>query len=263
MSGASNNGIESVTKAVTILQAFTPLQTTLSVRQLVERTGIPRSTTHELCRTLREAGLLQHLPNRGYQLGPALVGLGGQVIDRTGLVTAAEGVLSNLPRRAGLEAHLGQYVDGWIVYLDRELGPMPRPMRNRVGLRAPAFQTGCGKAALSLLDPADQQEAVARCCACEHIKPPDSTALTEELERGRRQGYLLSDDFQPGRISLAVPIVDGDDHPVGAVSVAGTSDQFTRQFVNEFAVHVQEVARVISHRLTDRVSAFRAAASLR
>ena len=38
-----------------------------------------------------------------------------------------------------------------MVYLDRASGPVRAPMRNRVGLRAPAHLTGCGKAALALL----------------------------------------------------------------------------------------------------------------
>ena len=40
--------VESVAKAARVLQAFTPLVTSLSLRQLADRTGIPRSTAHAI-----------------------------------------------------------------------------------------------------------------------------------------------------------------------------------------------------------------------
>lgn len=262
MTNGSSNGVESVAKAAAVLQAFSPLLTTLSVRRLAERTNIPRSTTHALCRTLCEVGLLEQVPHRGYRLGPALVSLGGQVIDRTGLVTAAEGLLGRLPRRSGQEAHLGQFVDGWIVYLDRVLGSMPRPMRNRVGLRAPAFRTGCGKAALSLLQPEVVEEIVVRSCEAERIRRPDLGELARELAAVRRDGYVVSAFFQNGRTSVAAAIADVTGAPVGGVSIAGASELFTPSVVREAARSVQEVSAQISRRLADRLGTLRATSSL-
>jgi DNA-binding IclR family transcriptional regulator len=212
--------VGSVAKAARVLQAFTPLVTSLSVRQVAERTGIPRSTAHALCVTLCDAGLLEEA-GRGYRLGPALVGLGGQVIERTGLVDAAEGVLGRLAPGDGLEIHLGQLVGGWVVYLDRASGPVRAPMHNRVGLRAPAHLTGCGKAALALLPPAEVAARVETVCAAESRHLPDLAALARELDRARRAGFVVSDTFQPGRTSVAAPIPDPAGQPAGGISVAG------------------------------------------
>jgi DNA-binding IclR family transcriptional regulator len=44
--GAGGTRVGSVAKAARVLQAFTPLVASLSVRQVAERTGIPRSTAH-------------------------------------------------------------------------------------------------------------------------------------------------------------------------------------------------------------------------
>ena len=213
--------VGAVAKAARVLEAFTPLVTSLSVRQVAERTGIPRSTAHALCLTLCDAGLLEEAGGRGYRLGPALVGLGGQVIERTGLVGAAEGVLGRLAPGDGLEIHLGQLVGGWVVYLDRASGPVRAPMHNRVGLRAPAHLTGCGKAALAMLPPAEVAARVEEVCAAESRRPPDLAALTRELARARRAGFVVSDTFQPGRTSVAAPVLDPAGRPAGGISVAG------------------------------------------
>jgi DNA-binding IclR family transcriptional regulator len=246
--------VGAVAKAARVLQTFTPLVTSLSVRQLAERTGIPRSTVHAICLTLCDAGMLEEA-GRGYRLGPALVGLGGQVIERTGLVDAAEGVVERLAHGDGLETHLGQLVGGWVVYLDRASGPVRAPMRNRVGLRAPAHLTGCGKAALSLLPPGEVAARVAAVCAAEHGHRPDLHALARELARARRAGFVVSNTFQPGRTSVAAPIPDPAGVPAGGISVAGPSPLLAGPRLGRIRDQVVAAAALIGQRLAARVGA--------
>ena len=105
-------------KAAALLRAFGPSAPVLSVRQLAVRTGVPRSTVHALAATLAEEGLLDVVAGRGYRLGPLLVGLAGQIIERTGLVAAVEGA-APVRRAPGQEVHVGQLVGAWVVYLHR------------------------------------------------------------------------------------------------------------------------------------------------
>jgi DNA-binding IclR family transcriptional regulator len=242
--------VASVAKAASVLQAFTPLAASLSLRQLAERTSIPRSTVHALCLTLCDAGLLEEVAGHGYRLGPTLVGLGGQVIERTGLVDAAEGVLEHLALDDGLETHLGQLVGGWVVYLDRRSGPVRAPMHNRVGLRAPAHLTGCGKAALAHLPPAEVATRVRAACALESRRPPDLTALGRELAIARRAGFVLSDTFQPGRTSVAAPILDPAGAPAGGISVAGPTPLLATTRLQRIRDEVVAAAALIGERLT-------------
>ncbi|HET7516715.1 MAG TPA: IclR family transcriptional regulator [Actinomycetes bacterium] len=249
MVGSAGPRVGAVAKAARVLEAFTPLVTSLSVRQVAERTGIPRSTAHALCLTLCDAGLLEEAAGRGYRLGPALVGLGGQVIERTGLVGAAEGVLGRLAPTDGLEIHLGQLVGGWVVYLDRASGPVRAPMHNRVGLRAPAHLTGCGKAALAMLPPAEVAARVEEVCAAESRRPPDLAALTRELARARRAGFVVSDTFQPGRTSVAAPVLDPAGRPAGGISVAGPTPLLAGRRRDRIRDQVVAAAATISRRL--------------
>ncbi len=223
--------VSAVGKAAALLRAFDPGVDVLSTRALAARTGIPRSTVHVLATTLATEGLLETVPGRGWRLGPLLVGLAGQIIERTGLVAAVEGALGGLLRHAGQEVHVGQLVGGWVVYLHREAGPdsMGRAtMDNRVGLRAPAWRGGCGKAALARLASADVDERIARLCRDEGLDPPDRALLADELAAAREAGYLVSSSFQAGRTSVAAAVVDGDARPLGGLSVAGPTRLFTR-----------------------------------
>ncbi len=238
-------------KAGDVLRAFTALTPTLSLRQLAKRTGIPRSTLHGLCLALVETGLLEAQPRRGYRLGITLVDLGGQVIDRTGLVEAAEGVLDRMPRRDGTEAHLGQLVGGWIVYLDRASGVIRVPMDNRVGQRAPAHSSGCGRAALSMLSAREARARIEDAARSERRSPSptDIDVLLVELRRARRHGYVVSSAFQRGRVSVAAPVVGADGVPVGALSIAGPEGLFTPRVLTSTAVAVMRAAARVGERL--------------
>lgn len=243
--------VASVAKAAAVLQAFTPLTTTLSVRQLAERTGIPRSTVHGLCSSLCDAGLLEQLRGRGYQLGPTLVTLGGHVIDRTGLVAAAERPLAAVQLDAGEEVHLAQLVESWVVYLDRRAGVRAVPMRNRVGLRALAHRTGCGRAALATLSSADRRDRVVDGCHREHVVPPSLGELDAALDDARAQGYVVNSDFHPGRTSIAAAVLDAHEQPVGGVSIAAASTAVTAATLRDKVRRVTQLASDISRQLVD------------
>jgi len=234
--------VAAVGKAAALLRAFGPSAPVLSVRQLAARTGVPRSTVHALAVTLAEEGLLDVVAGRGYRLGPLLVGLAGQIIERTGLVAAVEGA-APVRRTPGQEVHVGQLVGAWVVYLHREAGPVRAPMDNRVGLRAPAWRGGCGKAALSRLPPDDVDERIARLCREEGVTAPDAPALHAELALARRDGWLVSSSFQPGRTSLAAPVVRAGGEPVGGLSVAGPSALFPPAVVRRLGPEVAAAAR--------------------
>lgn len=249
---AKEGRVNSVAKATTILGTFTPLVRVLSLRQIVRRTGIPRSTAHGLCVTLCDAGLLEEVPHRGYQLGSALVALGGQVMDRTGLVEAARDQLERALRRDGMEAHLAQLVGGWVVYVDRRTSRHGAPMNNRVGLRAPAHLAGCGKAALSRLTDEQVASRVRETCAADHLPVPDLQRLREELYGARRRGYVVNDDFQPGRVSVAAPVIDAHHLVVGGVSVAGPAGLFDPSTRKQAAADIIAVATAVSERLGER-----------
>lgn len=246
--------VRSVAKAMHVLQAFTPLAPVLSVRQLSERTGIPRSTVHALCATLADAGMLEEVPARGYRLGGSLLDLGGQVIDRTGLAEAAEGVLERVRRAEGTEAHLGQLVGGWIVYLGRASGVLRAPMNNRIGLKVGAHRTGCGRAALSALAPAEAARRVAQACRADGEAPPPPAVLAADLADVRARRYVVSRSFQEGRASVAAPVLSASGAPVGGISIAGPARLFTEAFVRATAPVVVRAAATVAERLPRRAA---------
>ena len=60
----TEEGLKSLTKVVRILGTFSRTARALSLAEICQRTGYPKSTTHRLLSSMREAGLLDQDRNR-------------------------------------------------------------------------------------------------------------------------------------------------------------------------------------------------------
>lgn len=111
-----NSTVQSVAKAAAILKAFDHRNRLLTVREISEITGIPRSTVQDLCSTLVEAKLLERRSTGGLQLGMALGMLGGQVIEQQGLLDAVQRPIDRHLAKFGVGVHVAEYLPGLIWY---------------------------------------------------------------------------------------------------------------------------------------------------
>lgn len=238
-------GVKSVAKAARILRTFEPGRRALTVRDIAARTGLPRSTCHAICTTLAAESLLELLPAGGYQLGPGLVGMGGQVIERLGLVEAANPSMLSLARSTSGEVHLAQLVLGWVVYLTRTEPERRVHMHNRLGLRVPAHLTGCGKAALSQMEPARVRELLGQ-AGVDHAA---AERLLSELAGARARGFVVSGSFQPGVVSVAAALTGPDGTVVGGLSVAQRREALDRRRAVALGTAIRAAALDTSERL--------------
>jgi len=146
-----------------------------------------------------------------------------------------------------------ELLQGWIVYVDRNSSTRNVAMFNRVGQRAPAHLTGCGKAALCYL-PFDKVVAhVEKCCAESSVRVPNMEELENELKVGRQNGYITSQSFQRDRLSVAAAIFDSSGHPLGGISVAGPASMFTPAVLAAARASVTDAAGLISARIINAV----------
>ena len=97
----SEKQIESVDKALSILECFSNSTSKLSLKELSEKTGLYKSRILRLCGTLMTHGFLIRSDEAVYSLGPKLMML-GKVYERTNsLVSLARPVLHELAMLTG------------------------------------------------------------------------------------------------------------------------------------------------------------------
>jgi DNA-binding IclR family transcriptional regulator len=140
-------------RAAALLNAFTETEPVLSLGQLTERTGLPRSTTHRLAESLVTIGWLER-DLAGYRVGMRLFEVGALVINVNRIRDSASVWMQEAHELSRNAVHLA-VLDGFdVVYLDkvcsRELD-----VPSRIGGRMPAYCTALGKAILAFASESD------------------------------------------------------------------------------------------------------------
>src|SRR5262245_48222853 len=106
----SDDTLKSLGKIVRILECFSTTDKTLSVAEVCERTGYPRSTTHRLLASLKEVGLLDQDRHRDrYRLGIKLFELGNIVLANMDLHREARPYVEQLGKLTGQLVHLAAF----------------------------------------------------------------------------------------------------------------------------------------------------------
>jgi DNA-binding IclR family transcriptional regulator len=226
-----------------MLQAFDRQHQVLTVRELASITGVPRSTCHALCQTLVSTGLLEPHGQEGYQLGQSLATLGGQVIERTGLVDAAVGPASTILANTRTEIHVAQYVPTGIVYLLRLQNGRRLPNQNKTGRHWPLHTSACGMAVFAAL-PEPEREHHSR-----DLPAHSLTALSDASRDFLRYGYVVSNISQEGFRSVGAPILDQHGEVVGAIGTGDARTLMTPARTNEIGLTVRRAAEAISREL--------------
>lgn len=245
--------IQSVDRAVQIVDFFTGPQAELGITEIAERIGLGKSTVYGLVNTLLKAGYLeQNEENKKYRLGLKLFELGTIVQNRMDVREIARPYLETLSKIFNMTVHMGIYRDWEMVYIDKVDGPNTRIVYSQVGKRAPMYCTGIGKAVLAHMSPADIQYILSRQpleTLTEHTLT-DSERILEELEQIRLRGYAVDEEeVELGLRCVAVPIYDCHRKPVAAVSISSAAAYLDDEKILEAAAELKKTAKEISRKM--------------
>ena len=237
---AHAGGVQSVHRALDVLEALSAAGGTASLSDLAAVCGLPVPTLHRLAGTLADRGYLRQGPDRRYSLGSRLVPLGADAHALLG--QRALPVLRGLADLAGESANLAVLTAGQAEYVAQVPGRHTMRMFTQVGNRVALHCTGVGKALLAAVPPAQAAKLIAAAplAARTTATITDPAALHAEIELIRERGYALDE----GEMEVGVRCV--------AVGLPGTAPM---------AVSVSgPAARMTDDLVTDLVSALSAAA---
>ncbi|WP_280301040.1 IclR family transcriptional regulator [Nocardia abscessus] len=214
--------VSMIERMTLILEAFDGATPSLTLVELAERTGLPRSTVHRILDQLIRLRWLAHAPG-GYRLGLRTLELGGLAAEHNEIRDAVSPLLHDLYQQTGMVGHLGVLDGHDVLYLDKVGGRCAATVPTRLGGRMPAHSTALGKALLATLEPSIVEasfrdrlpQLTARTLA-------DRAELHRELSRIRnRQGVAVdNEESVTGIACVAVPI-RGRGAAVAAVSLSG------------------------------------------
>jgi IclR family acetate operon transcriptional repressor len=244
--------IQSVDRAISILNAFTITEAQLGVTELSHRLGLHKSTVHRLLASLEKGGLVERdRRNRKYSLGIRLIELAGTMLNSRNVPQVVRPYLHYVADAVEELTYLAYLVRGEVLNVEQVPGPHLVQSVGWQGRRTPLHCTSAGKIFMAHM-PEKELERVLE-ADLERLTPKtitDPADLRYELERVREQGYATSfEELEEGTNALAVPISSPDDEVIAAIGVVGPSYRFTPERALSHLDVIRSVAREVSHRL--------------
>lgn len=248
--------IHSLAKCFTLLETLRAAGRPLGLTELVRLSGLNRSVVQRISSTLKILGYLNQNPEtRAYTLSSRLLSFSHTVLSLDRLREKANPFLEALNRNTGETVNLMRLEGEEIVYISRFPSKHAVSVDLHVGSRLPAFCTAAGRAILSRLDPEKAHDILERA----ERKPMTSTTVTdlkglgEALAVARKLGFALNNqEAFVGDISIAVPLIDRTNRPVGAVNIAVPYPRWNLEDAkHDLAPQVVATARAINAHLGD------------
>jgi DNA-binding IclR family transcriptional regulator len=224
---------ESVAGRITMLvSAFDASSPTLSLSQLTDRTGLPKSTVHRMADQLVEYRWLERTTS-GYRLGIRFFEVGGLVSSRTNLRERALPFLQDLQSATHHPVHLGILDGREVVILEKLWGHDSASLPTRVGGRMPAHCTAAGKALLAFAADRVVEEFIEggleRRTGRTIVVPE---LFRQELSAVRTAHWALETEENVAGLRCVAAPIRGSGRAIAAVSVSGP-------------VHKVDVSRVV------------------
>ena len=233
-----NSGVQSVHRALDVLEALAAAGGTASLTDLAAACGLPVPTLHRLASTLAGRGYLRQAPNRRYSLGSRLVPLGTDAHALLG--ERALPVLRGLAELTGESANLAVLTQGRAEYVAQAPGRHTMRTFTEVGNRVALHCTGVGKALLAAIAPAH----AARLLGTGPLEARTAATLTDpaavraELALIRERGYALDEgEMEVGVRCVAVGMPGAA--PM-AVSVSGPAARMTDDRITPVVAALRE-----------------------
>lgn len=258
----SDSKIQSVARALFILETLAEVSGELALNEISTRLGLPKSTVHGLISTLRDFGYIEQSTFNGkYKLGIRLFEVGQIVAQGWEVRTVAAPYISKLLEDLCETVHLVVLDKLEVLYIDKRESWQSLRIVSQVGMRLPAHCTGVGKLLLAYLPPEERAEIIDAKGLPRFTKNTLTTveALDEELARIKAQGYAIdNEEIMDSLRCVAAPIRDQAGRVMAAVSLSGPVSNLKGEWLAKAIQRVTETADQISaglgYRLKDPVS---------
>jgi len=241
---ADQHGVRSVQRALDILSLLTEDRPTVAIRDIVEATGLAKTTVIRLVSTLEQSGLLWATGN-GYMAGPGLWRWAHLAMASWELPPETRRMMRDLAIRARETVNVYVARDLHRVCIAQQESPQPLRHVVHVGDELPLYSGATAKVLLRDATPA----LLARIAASSPYGAAHVKRLREWVDEAAVQGFAVSHgEREEGLSAVAVPILGRSGSVVAALSLSGPSIRFADDRIPEFVAELKQVA----HRMSER-----------
>jgi IclR family acetate operon transcriptional repressor len=239
---ARDGGIQSVERALDVLEGLAGSAEEVSLSELAARTGMPLTTIHRLVKTLEARGYVRRSGTRRYGLGAPLIGL-GEAASRL-FASRAGPYLAELVKLSGETSNLALVEGDHVVYVATVPSQHKMRMVTEVGNRVLPHCTAVGKVLLAYLPQVRAEQILRRSGMPRRTvhTVTDMGELLRQLEQIHAAGYAVdAQEEEIGVRCLAVPVLTPCG-PIAAMSVSGPVTRLTDEVGERVVPELRRVA---------------------
>lgn len=244
--------IASLIKSLRVLEELALAGGSSSVAELIERTGLERTTVQRVLGTLHAERYVERTARGAYGVAPRGYVLGVMLSKGSHLARSAEPVLRQLQRTSGEAVHAGVLDGTEIVSIAHIPARRFLTFNFPVGTRIPAYASTLGRVILASQPPERALEVLQQSDRRPRTKRTRTSIkdLRAELQRAREQGYCAaSDEMEIGVSSVAAPILGPTGEALAAINIVVPTMQVDEAGYDALVPQVVEAARELSARL--------------
>ncbi|MET3793195.1 IclR family transcriptional regulator [Aquamicrobium terrae] len=245
--------LKSLETAVGVLSTFSKSNTTRSVTEIVEETGLKKSHVSKILKTFREAGLLEQDPvTMRYAVGMGMFVLGSRFAARQVMAREALPIMRQLVEDTNHSVTLSVIYETSIMHLMAVEGPLYIDGRWRVGALLPIHATAAGKVLLSGMTAPVREDLLARAGlrALTPLTITDPAILSAQLLEISKTGFALTrGESAPGLSAISVPIFAENSKMVSALSTIMPDQLFDMEKIMLVKEQMFTAARSLSLKL--------------
>lgn len=243
---ARDGGVQSVDRALSILETLAEDDEGYRLSDLAVRTGLSASTVHRLLATLESRRFVQFdRAESKWHVGVRSFTVGASFARRRNFSTQAIPYLRKLRDLTRETANLAVVDDEYIIVLTRMESREIMRSLTQVGGRVAMVTSGVGKAVLATYSDEEvgaviRHHGMPRLTEKSIVRPSD---LFKELDKIRKQGFAVDDEEAcMGLRCIAAVVYNDCAEPLAAISVSGMTSRLTDDRLPEIGQIVREVA---------------------
>ncbi len=245
--------IQSIERAINILNLFRDNKNLLSLGEIAESMGLAKTTVHTIVKTLARKGFLfQDEHSKKYSLGFSLFELGMKQAGNLEINRNATVAMHQLANDTGSYCRLAVW-DLNTVFITMTVHPQGIDSHSRqLGPRLPGYCTSLGKSMLAQMTD-DRLEIYLETV---ELKPyteytiTDGEQLLDELNRVRKKGYAISNrEILLHQVGIGAPIFGENGKLAGAASIQLNPEEVDSQKVEMTASRLLRTTYEISSNL--------------
>ena len=237
--------VKSLYRALKLLDYFTIEVPQRGITELAELSGMLKSTVHNVVSTFQKCGFLeQNSDNNKYRLGMKILELNNNLYMTNDLRNTVHPFLMNIANFSNECVYFGIPSENEVVYLDAVYSNGNLSGRSIVGIKAPLYCTGVGKAIMAYSKPEVVDEVIgAGLKAFTQNTITDKNKLLEEIDLIKIRNFAIDNmEHEYGIKCVSVPVKNIRGNIVGSISISGPSLRFSDDKISEYAKYLMEIS---------------------